>query len=134
MFSPERVIHITRRRTIDPAMTVRSTQRQLYTLPVIVPPVTHKSGVIHPNLLDLWRQSEERLHEADHLVVFGYSCPQLDVESSNQLRRSQTQRDKAATVSVIDPESAVAARYINLLEARSLHYFASAHDFLADPV
>jgi hypothetical protein len=131
MFSPERVINITRRRTIDPGMTLQSTQRQMYTLPVIVPPVTHKSGVMHPNLLDLWRQSEEQLSEADHLVVFGYSCPASDVESSNQLRRSQLRRPDDATISVIDPAPAVAARYIGLLEAKCLHYYSSAHEFLA---
>jgi hypothetical protein len=131
MFSPKRVIHITRRRTIDPGMTLQSTQRQMYTLPVIVPPVTHKSAVIHPNVLELWTSSETRLREADELIIFGYSCPALDVESSNQLRRSQIQRDEHAKISVIDPDGSVAHRYISLLEAQRLSYYASGRAFLA---
>jgi hypothetical protein len=99
MFNPQRTINITRRRTIDPRMTLESTQRHMYTLPVIVPPVTLKSGVIHPNVLTLWRHAEERLREADELIVFGYSCPTLDIESSNQLRRSQIQRRGTASIS-----------------------------------
>lgn len=131
MFSFDRVINITRRRTIDPGMTLQSTQRSMYTLPVIVPPVTHKSGVIHPNVVDLWRLSEESLRKAEELVIFGYSCPTLDIESSNQLRRSQIQRSDAARIAVIDPDGSVAHRYISLLEAHRLSYYASAHDFLA---
>jgi hypothetical protein len=133
MFSPKRVIHITRRQTIDPGMTLQSTQRQMYTLPVIVPPVTHKSAVIHPNLLELWALSETSLREADELVVFGYSCPVLDVESSNQLRRSQIQRARPAAIAVVDPDGSVAHRYISLLEATRLHYYANGQAFLSRP-
>jgi hypothetical protein len=133
MFRPTRVIHITRRRNIDPGMALQSTQRQLYTLPVIVPPVTHKSAVLHSNMIDLWSYAEKRLRDAEKIVIFGYSCPALDVESSNQLRRSQIQRRDDPVVSVLDPSAAVAQRYITLLGARRLHYYASGHDFLDDP-
>ncbi len=130
MFKPNRKIRITRRRTIDPAMTLSGKQRQMYTLPVIVPPVSHKSAVLHKDMSDLWRISEERLRTADELVVFGYSCPAFDFESSNQLRRSQLGRTARPKFSLIDPEPSVSARYISLLEAKRLHYYASGHEFL----
>jgi hypothetical protein len=131
MFKPSRRISITRRREIEPSMTLQSTQRSMYTLPVIVPPVSHKSSVLHQDMGHLWQLAEASLRAADELIVFGYSCPANDVESSNQLRRAQAGRPTRANVSVIDPASSVADRYITLLEAKYLHYYASGHDFLA---
>jgi hypothetical protein len=130
MFKPDRKISITRRRFIEPGMTLQSTQRQMYTLPVVVPPVTHKSAVLHSDMGQLWRMAEQRLKDADELVIFGYSCPALDFESSNQLRRSQVKRAAPARVCVIDPAPSVAERYISLLEARCLHYYRSGSEFL----
>jgi hypothetical protein len=80
----------------------------------------------------LWRLSEQALTQADEIVVFGYSCPALDFESSNQLRRSQRARSKQPTVKLIDPDPAVASRYVDLLLAKRLHYFSSGHVFLDD--
>jgi len=130
MFAPDRAISITRRKEIDPAMTLQSTQRSMYTLPVVVPPVSHKSSVLHRDMSHLWQLAERRLRDADDIVVFGYSCPISDVESSNQLRRSQARRSTPANFSVIDPSPSVAERYIRLTEARCLHYYASGHSFL----
>ncbi|HWB21504.1 MAG TPA: hypothetical protein VG652_01300 [Gaiellaceae bacterium] len=130
MFKANRKIRITSRRTIDPNMTLTGKQRKMFTLPVIVPPVSHKSAVIHQDMAPLWRQAEEALKEADELIIFGYSCPPLDFESSNQLRRSQLNRTVSAAISLIDPEPAIAARYISLLDARCLRYYASAADFI----
>jgi hypothetical protein len=130
MFKPNRVIRINRNYRIDPGMTLVSTQRSMYTPPVIVPPVSHKSAVLHDDMTDIWRLSEQRLRAADELVIFGYSCPMLDVESSNQLRRSQVSRPGVANISVIDPAPTVTQRYIGLLEATCLHYYASGHAFL----
>lgn len=132
MFKPTRDIYITRRLTIDPNMALSSTVRNLYTLPVIVPPVSHKSAVLHNEMAEIWRLSEECLASADELVIFGYSCPALDFESSNQLRRSQMSRVVQPSIHVIDPQPAVTTRYIGLLGAKRLSYYASAHDFLAD--
>jgi hypothetical protein len=131
MFNPTRQISITRRRTISPQMTLQSTQRSMYTLPVVVPPVNHKSSVLHRSMADLWQLAEARLRTADEIVIFGYSCPPLDFESSSELRRSQVGRTTPANISVIDPAPSVPERYITLLDATCLHYYASAHDFLS---
>jgi len=81
-------------------------------------------------MIPLWHLAESRLKEADKIVIFGYSCPPLDFESSNQLRRSQNGRAAPAEISIIDPAPTVPERYITLLGARCVHYYASAHDFL----
>ncbi len=75
----------------------------VYTLPVIIPPVTHKSSVLHKALDPVWTLAETRLIEADDVVVFGYSCPPLDFESANLMTRAQRQRGEGSSLSVIDP-------------------------------
>jgi hypothetical protein len=127
MFNPKRRLRITTRRIIPPDMTVTG-KRSTYALPVVVPPVTHKSSVLHDDLRTVWRAAEDALDEADELIVFGYSCPPLDFESANQLRRSQLK--SRAKVSVIDPDGNIAARYIDLLKPESLAYYRSAKFFL----
>jgi hypothetical protein len=103
----------------------------MYTLPVVVPPVTHKSAVLHEALSDVWKLAEERLVEADNVVVFGYSCPALDFESANLLTRAHRKRRPGSSLSVIDPNGAVLTRYIDVLAPSRLSYYASGHEYLA---
>ena len=92
MLRQGRPLSVTRRRTIITNMTVGTGKRKTYALPVVVPPVTHKSSVVPSILEPVWGLAERRLIEADRVVVFGYSCPPLDFESANLLRRSQEKR------------------------------------------
>lgn len=130
MFRPDRRLSVTRRKTIAPDMALSRKSRKVYTLPVVVPPVTHKSSVLHNALGPVWTLAEERLVAADHVVVFGYSCPPLDFESANLLSRAQRQRGASSRFSVIDPNGAIATRYIELLSPTKLDYYSSAHSFL----
>jgi hypothetical protein len=129
MFNPARRLSVTRRRTISPDMTLKG-RRKVYTLPVVVPPVNHKSAVLPRALGPVWALAEQRLAQADDVVVFGYSCPALDFESANLLTRAHRARADDATLSIIDPNGAVATRYIDLLSPKRLSYYATAHDFL----
>ena len=133
MFNQKRRLRVTRRKTIAPDMTLSRPSKTVYTLPVVVPPVTHKSSVLHEALAGIWTLAEERLAEADHVVVFGYSCPALDFESANLMTRAHRKRPESSTLAVIDPDGAVATRYIDLLSPSRLSYFASAHDYLDGP-
>ena len=128
MFNPTRRISITRRIAINPSMQRKNPKRRTYALPVVVPPVSHKSAVLHNALREVWRRAEDALRRADHVVIFGYSCPQLDFESSNLLRRSL--RSQQAAVTVIDPAASVATRFIELTRPKTLTYHPSAAEFL----
>lgn len=130
MFNPKRRLSVTRRRSISPDMALNRRARTVYTLPVVVPPVTHKSSVLHDSMSDVWTLAEKRLVDAERIVIFGYSCPALDFESSNLLRRAQLLRESDASISVIDPDGGVATRYIKLLGPTRLSYYSTAHDFL----
>jgi hypothetical protein len=129
MLNPNRRLSVTRRRTIAPDMTL-SGKRKLYTLPVVVPPVNHKSSVMPTPLGSIWALAEQRLIEAQQVIVFGYSCPALDFESANLLTRAELKRSTPARFSVIDPNGAVATRYISLLSPSQLSYFSSGSAFL----
>jgi hypothetical protein len=129
MLNPARRLSVTRRRTIAPDMTL-TRKRKVYTLPVVVPPVNHKSSVMPTPLGRVWTLAERRLIDADEIVVFGYSCPALDFESANLLTRAEMKRTDRAHLSVIDPNGAVAMRYIDLLSPTRLTYYSSGHAFL----
>lgn len=130
MLDQDRLLSVTRRRTIDPGMKVRVKQHSRYTFPVVVPPVTHKSSVLPTLLGPVWDLAERRLIEADEIIVFGYSCPALDFESANLLRRAQERRSSSPFWTVIDPHGEVATRYISLLGLRQLDYYRYADDYL----
>jgi hypothetical protein len=130
MFRKDRPLRVTCRKTIDPTMGFSGPSRRVYSIPVVIPPVNHKTSVLHDNLRSVWSLAEQRLREADELVVFGYSCPALDFESSNLLRRANRKRPARARTIVIDPVGSVASRYIEMLEPTQLQYFPSANAFL----
>jgi hypothetical protein len=117
---------------ITALITRNNPHRATYGLPVVVPPVSHKSSVLPDALQDVWRLAEQALRGADSLVIFGYSCPALDVESSSLLRRSL--RAQQPRVTVIDPAPAVVARYVDLVRPERLSYYPSASDYLADDI
>jgi hypothetical protein len=132
MFNPSRHLSVTRRRVIYTDMTASGPSRSRYTLPLVIPPVTHKSAVLHDDIKPIWTEAEARLALAEHVVIFGYSCPALDFESSNMLRRSQLSSAHTRTISLIDPDPGTATRYVDLLHPTKLSYYPSATDFLTD--
>jgi hypothetical protein len=131
MLNQKRRLSVTTRRRIDPDMRLKGDKRSVYTFPVVVPPVTHKSSVLPDALAPVWDLAEKRLIEADQIIVFGYSCPALDFESANLLRRAGERRSDAPMWTVIDPSGEVAMRYISLLGLSQLSYYRYAHDYLA---
>jgi hypothetical protein len=132
LFRPTRTLRITCRQTIDTGMMYTGGERRTYAVPVVVPPVSHKSAVLHEGVRAIWGLAEERLTSADEIVVFGYSCPPLDFESLNLLRRSGIAGDQQRKVAVIDPDASVLTRYAEALCPHRLYYYPDAHDFLAD--
>jgi hypothetical protein len=130
MFRPDRSVRITRRRTINTEMSFIGPKRKNSTLPVIVPPVTHKAGVMHTYLSQVWNEAEQRLAAADRVVIFGYSCPPLDFESRNLLRR--TQRGSTSEICVVDPDPTCASRFAQILAPSRMYYYPTGRAYLED--
>jgi NAD-dependent SIR2 family protein deacetylase len=132
LFDPKRKLGITRRKSIKPDMTldVRPGARATFTFPIIVPPVVHKSGILHQDLKSVWALAEQRLQNADRVIIFGYSCPVNDWESANLLCRVLTNNRRLVEVSVIDPNTAVLHRYVDLGNLSNVSYYRSAARYL----
>jgi hypothetical protein len=114
-------------------MTVSGRRRAKFTFPVVIPPVIHKSGIIHPDLRPVWSLAEEKLRKATKVVVMGYSCPANDWESANLIARSLNSNSELKDFTLIDPEPRVVLRFVQLASPRELHYFSKCDDYLNQP-
>jgi len=132
MFKPDRQIWITRRQNIDPTMKLTREHRAQHTLPVIVPPVTHKSSILHNRIKKIWGLAGDSLMKADEVTVFGYSCSAFDFESCNLIQRFWKRNRKCAKISIIDPDSSVLKHYVDLIKPESVFYYPTARYFLQE--
>ncbi|MEE9613709.1 MAG: hypothetical protein V3W31_01995 [Thermodesulfobacteriota bacterium] len=128
ILSSARDYFITPRTTLLPDLMIRS-RRTMYTFPLVVPPVTHKAGILHEDIHPLWTKATAALKNAEKLVVFGYSCPEMDFESANLIRRAIRQNKKLQYFSVIDPDPQVFQRYVYLTGVDRIFWFKSADSF-----
>ena len=130
LFNENRAFNITRRMNIDTDMTYKGRARKQYTFPIIVPPVTHKSGVLHRDIKVLWSTADARLRGADIVIVFGYSCPESDFESAALFGRClRSIRDKL-DLYIIDPNPDIMVRYAELSSVKKIYYYADPKTFL----
>jgi hypothetical protein len=134
LFNEKRKFSITRRRDLAPETWYKKgTARKLYAFPVVVPPVTHKSGVLQQDIRDLWTKAEQALKQADAILIFGYSCPPADFESANMFSRCLRRVARDGTdLYLVDPDPAVLARYADLTGANKIYYYSSASAFLGN--
>lgn len=130
ILDPQRGYHITPRTAIPTDMTY-TVRRRMYTFPLIIPPVTHKAGILHADILPLWREAEGALQTATTVVIFGYSCPENDFESANLIRRTIRQNKNLEDFSVVDPDPGVFQRYVDLTGLDRLYYFKNANSYLS---
>jgi hypothetical protein len=100
------------------------------TFPLIVPPVTHKAGILHQALHPIWENSTKALKGAEEIVIFGYSCPAMDFESANLIRRTVHLNRQIKYFSIIDPNPYVFQRYVDLTGLKRIFWFRSAESFL----
>ena len=123
--------NITPRVNIPINMRLNSGKRTMYTFPLIIPPVNHKAAIIHEELHPLWRQAEEKLTNANKVVVFGYSCPPTDFESANMLRRSTNSGVDPTSFEVIDPNPGAFTRYVDVTCLNHLAYYRNSDAYIS---
>lgn len=129
MFDPSRNIKISKGKNINPDFMYSGENRRENTFPIIVPPVNHKSAIIHNEMRNLWGYSEKALNEADEIIIYGYSCPITDFESSNLILRS-LKDENYEKLSIIDPNPNTLKRYVELIKPKRLSYYSTAEQFL----
>ena len=129
LLDPNKRLQFTRRRTIHPEMRYGSGEKSQYTFPIIVPPVSQKSAIFHSTISRLWPGAEDKLKNATDVVIFGYSCPEADHESSNLIQRTLGSRI-LETFSIIDPSPEVFTRFWELTRQERIFYYFSADAYL----
>jgi hypothetical protein len=130
LLDPSRPIHITRRLIISPDLQRSDQERLRYTFPVIVPPVIHKGALLHRRIIDIWRLAESKLKEASDIIIFGYSCPEFDIEAANLIQRTIRGNSNIETFTIIDHNPKVIGRYAFLTGVNSVYYYKNCKTYI----
>ena len=130
IFNPERIIQYSSARSIPLYPAIKGKVKPQFLFPVVIPPVSHKSAIFHQNIHEIWRHAEASLSSATEVLILGYSCPNLDHESCNLLMRTLRNNPGLKRLIVIDPDSNVLKRYIDMLDPPQLDYYKSTRFFL----
>ncbi|MBL8224718.1 MAG: hypothetical protein JNM50_05250 [Chromatiales bacterium] len=101
--------------------------------PLMVPPLPVKPITSISLFRYLWTLAYEYLHEAEHIVVIGYSLPDADRMAWSLFGNFRNQRLK--TVTVVDPNPAVLTKWRTLFARRSVavarwEYFDDFDDYV----
>lgn len=76
----------------------------LVSMPLIIPPVKHKTYEMFGSLFaNLWSSAEDALAEADEIVIIGYSFPRTDMQSNLLFQNAFLRRSSMPLVTIIDP-------------------------------
>ena len=129
ILSSARRFHIIARSELTPGLTYTGKRKQ-YTFPLVIPPVTHKAGILHDDLQPVWAEAATTLTKAREIVVFGYSCPANDFESANLIRRTVRQNSDLEEFSIIDPDPTIFQRYVDLTGLDRLYYFKTPESYI----
>lgn len=121
---------ITRRKKINTDMKYGISKKS-FTFPVIIPPVTNKSAIMNKHLISLWEKAAIKLEKANEIIFWGYSLPDLDFESKNLFQKKITGNKSIDDIILINPDSTLCSRYIDILGLKKLDYFRDANSFLS---
>lgn len=125
-----RPLRITPRSDIELGLKVRSSGQRMDIFPLIMPPISPKSNLVHQEIEPLWDEAEHDLRSAEEVIVFGYSCPVNDAGSVDLLRWSISKNATLQSFSIIDPDPGVVARYANVTNFGHLLYFSTTDDYI----
>ncbi len=128
-FQTDRKLRITTRKKINPELRYNDTKNP-YSLPIILPPVNNKSAIMHNQLKIIWEKAEQKLKNANEIVFWGYSLPDLDFESKNLFQRNLIGNSNISDISLIDPNSHVSSKYIESLDLDNVKYYKNVISFI----
>jgi hypothetical protein len=76
----------------------------LDSMPLIIPPVKTKRYDFFGDLFSsIWKQAEESLAQANHIIIIGYSFPVTDIDSTNLFVQAFMKRGDIPKITIIDP-------------------------------
>jgi hypothetical protein len=98
--------------------------------PVVVPPVYAKQA-LRSAVQEAWDEARTRLENADRVVFFGYSLPEIDVEAEKLFERALARNVHVPWLDVVDPSPDAARRYAGLATSRPVRWYPTLGTFLA---
>jgi hypothetical protein len=130
IFDVGKNFQITQRYLIHPDLKYTVENETKYTFPLVIPPVSHKSSVLHRMIRPLWNKALGALSSSDEVVIFGYSCPANDLEAESLIRRAILNNKLLSCISVIDPSSETLRRYVEISHRKPVHYYPNSECFI----
>lgn len=134
LFKDTRQIYVVRSPVISTkkGLSYKRTRRRLYMHPVIVPPVSGKRIMMHREIAAIWGQAAKALQSAERIVIVGYSCPPLDLESRILLSENLRKNPNKKNVYVVDPNSKEAAKFSTICGVDHMTIYDSLNDWIRD--
>lgn len=101
--------------------------------PLIIPPVPAKPITSASIFCMLWTKAFEYLHEAQRIVIVGYSCPKTDVLAQSLFQRFRNMGVKEFVI--VDPDSSSLPKYHsmtkgNVPKSAEWKYFHNFNEFI----
>jgi hypothetical protein len=97
--------------------------------PIVVPPVYAKQA-LRPNAVkQVWGDAGHAIQEADRILFFGYSLPELDVEAEKLFERALLRNANVQWLDVVNPAPASAARFASVAPAKPVRWYPSLPKF-----
>lgn len=131
LFNPGRKLHILNSIEILMDLSWKQNKRRVYMMPIILPPVTGKRGLLHKELGSVWEAAARALANANKLIIFGYSCPPLDFEAKILLGE-KVQPETTTDLTIVDPNSSISSRFVSLCGLNKCTAYTSAKALLDD--
>ena len=86
------------------------------TSPLIIPPIPNKPITAASIFSHLWTTAYEYLHEANELVIVGYSCPPTDTLARTMF--THFENTKLKEISIVDPNARALSSYREMIPER----------------
>ena len=98
--------------------------------PIVVPPVYAKTA-LRGAMAKAWGDARTVVEQADRLVIFGYSLPDIDIEAEKLFERGIARNRTLTFIDVINPAHESAARFAEVARSKPIHWYPSVDEMLA---
>lgn len=105
--------------------------RSVALISLVVPPIYEKASRYQEVLRPVWTRARLVLQEADELIIFGYSFPDMDYAARSMLKQAFIKNLKLSDVHIIDTNPQIASNISELLNASCTYHYRTAQDFIA---
>lgn len=131
LLNTNRELHVLNSPDIAKDLSWTRKSRKVYMKPIIVPPISGKRGMMQIDVQLLWSKAGKALQNADRVVIAGYSCPPLDLESRILISENM-RRNSAKRVYVVDPDHLAAGKFLELCDVDHVTNYISLSSWVTD--